>query len=295
MVDDLLADGADLEMLADGFGFTEGPAWHVRERCLYFSDVHGDARWRWSEAHGLELVARPSHKSNGSDFGPDLRHVVCEHVTSRVVAWGPDGTYDVLASHYGGVQLNSPNDVCVASDGTVYFSDPAYGRVAPAGVDREQELDVNGLYRVDREDGTLVLERDDFDQPNGVCLSPGERLLYANDTPRAHIRALAIASDGSLGEERVFAEGIGNGRFEDGIVDGMCCDDEGNLWTTGPGGLWAFSAEGRFLGVLEVDEPNVGNLTWGGEGWNELYLCATSRLYRIRTRVTARHLGVKWR
>jgi gluconolactonase len=293
MLDDLLADGATLEVLAEGFEFLEGPAWHPRERCLYFSDVHADARWRWSEARGAELVARPSQKSNGSAFAPDLRHVVCEHVTSRVVAWRPDGAFEVVASHYAGMQLNSPNDVCVSSDGTVYFSDPAYGRVAPAGVDREQELDVQGLYRVDPRDGTLVLERDNFDQPNGVCLSPDDRLLYANDSPRAHIRAFPIAADGSLGEERLFAEGIGNGRFEDGIVDGMCCDDGGNLWTTGPGGVWAFSPEGKRLGVLEVDEPNVGNLTWGGEGWDELYLCATSRLYRIRSRVTARHLGAR--
>jgi gluconolactonase len=292
MLDDLLAPDATPERLATGFGFTEGPAWHPRERRLYFSDVPGDARWRWSDELGLELVARPSQLSNGSAFAPDLHHVVCEHASSRVVAWAPDGSMRVLASHHQRRQLNSPNDVCAASDGTVYFTDPTYGRSAAYGhgLDREPELDVRGLYRLDRATGALTCEHDGFDQPNGLCLSPDERLLYVNDTPRAHVLVFGREADGSLGEPRVFVEGVGDGRFEHGILDGMACDVEGNLWTTGPGGIWAFDRRGVGLGVLALDEPNVGNLTWGGRGWDELFVCATGSVYRIRTRVTGHHV-----
>ncbi|WCB95333.1 Gluconolactonase [Baekduia alba] len=294
MLDDLLGPDAAPERLVEGLGFTEGPAWHPGERRLYFSDVPGDARWRWGEQDGLELVARPAQMSNGSAFAPDLSLVVCEHATSRVVAWAPDGAVRILASAHQGRQLNSPNDVCVASDGTVYFTDPTYGRSAAHGhgVDRPPELDVRGLYRVDPATGALTCEHDGFDQPNGLCLSPDERLLYVNDTPRAQVLAFPRRPDGRLATPRVFAPDVGDGRFEHGIVDGMACDVHGNLWTTGPGGIWVFDRRGARLGVLAFDEPNVGNLTWGGRAWDELFVCATGSVYRLRTRVAGHHVAL---
>jgi gluconolactonase len=292
MLDDLLAPDATPERLVEGLGFTEGPAWHPHERCLYFSDVPGDARWRWSDERGLELVARPSQLSNGSAFAPDLRHVVCEHATSRVVAWKRDGTMEVLASHHRGRRLNSPNDVCAAGDGTIYFTDPTYGRSATHGhgIDRPAELEVRGLYRIDRATGALSCEHDGFDQPNGLCLSPDERVLYVNDTPRATVLSFPRDDDGRLGDPSPFVSGVGDGVFEQGILDGMACDEHGNLWTTGPGGVWVFDRHGARLGVLTFDEPNVGNLTWGGRGWDELFVCATGSVYRVATRVRGHHL-----
>jgi gluconolactonase len=135
-----------------------------------------------------------------------------------------------------------------------------------------------------------VCEWDGFDQPNGLCLSPDERVLYVNDTPRAQVLAFDRRADGSLCAGKCFAGDVGDGRFENGILDGMACDVEGNLWTTGPGGLWVFDRHGARLGVLAFDEPNVGNLTWGGAGWDELFVCATGSVYRVRTRVTGQHL-----
>lgn len=291
-VPDLIEEGSRLEALAGGFVFTEGPAWNPAEGRLYFSDVLGDARWRWSEWDGLEKVAFPTHKSNGSAFAPDLSHVVCEHNTSRVVRWITPTRLEVLASEYEGAQLNSPNDVCVGSDGRIYFTDPDSGREEPAGLERDKELEFHGVFTISPW-GELALLRDDFANPNGICLSPAEDVLYVNDTPRAEIRGFEIEADGSLGREWKVAEGIGDGIFEHGIVDGMKCDFEGNIWVTGPGGIWVFTETGTRIGVLPVPEPNVGNLAWGGADWCELYICGTSRLYRIRTRLAGQHVDFK--
>jgi gluconolactonase len=287
---ELLDPEAELEQLAEGFSFSEGPAWHPVEQRLYFSDVVGSVRYRWSEADGLEELHKPSDHSNGSAFAPDLTHVVCEHETARVVAYRPDGSYEVLASHWQGRQLNSPNDVCVRSDGTLWFSDPPFGRDGVAGPERDQELDVQGLFSV-RPDGELLLARDDFGGPNGVCLSPDESILYVNDTARAHVRAFDVAADGTLSGDRLFAEGIGEATLAGGIVDGMKCDVHGNLWVTGPRGIWVFSPAGEHLGVLEVPQPNVGNFAWGGPDWTDLYVCATAALYRVPTKVAGHRLA----
>jgi gluconolactonase len=283
---DLVEAGARVEKLGGGFSFTEGPVWNPVERRLYFSDLMGDARWRWSAASGLEEVLRPSGKANGMTFEPDMTLVVCQHNTSRLLALR-DGASEVIASHYQGRELNSPNDVCGHSSGALFFSDPTYGRMAEPGIERDQELDFQGVYMVAPGTRELRLLRDDFGQPNGVCLSPDESVLYVNDTPRAHIRALRVDDEGEVIEDRVFAEQIGDGSIEVGAVDGMKCDELGNVWVTGPGGLWVFAADGTRLGVIDVPEV-VGNLAWGGPDRTELFICATTSLYRLVTRVRGR-------
>ena len=206
----------------------------------------------------------------------------------------PDGTgsgREVLASHYEGKTLNSPNDVIVKSDGTIYFSDPTYGRMPGFGVERDQELDFQGVYRISPEGGEPQLLVDDFEQPNGLCFSPDESLLYINDTPRAHIRAFDVQPDGSIANGRMFAEGIGTGELEKGgLVDGMKCDEHGNIWVTGPDGVWIFDSDGEHLGVLEVPE-SVGNINWGGPDWNWLFLPSTTSLYRVQCKVAGNRLG----
>jgi gluconolactonase len=284
---ELLDGHAVPERLCDGFAFTEGPVWNPVEQRLYFSDLAGDARWRWSDAAGLELVERPTGKGNGMTYERDLTLVVCQSTTSRLLAYRPDGHVDVLASHHGSRELNSPNDVCGRSDGTLFFSDPTYGRMPHGGLEREPELDFRGVYAVLAGSRELRLLRDDFGQPNGLCLSPDESLLYVNDTPRAEIRALRVNAACEVIDDRVFAGGLGDGTVEDGPVDGMKCDEHGNVWITGPGGVWVFRPDGRRQGVVPVPEI-VGNLAWGGADRRELFLCATSSLYRLRTRVRGR-------
>jgi gluconolactonase len=286
-------DGA-VERLATGFQFTEGPIWNAAEGALYFSDMPGDVRRRWSPRDGVSEVMRPSNKCNGMVYDADGNLLVCEHVTSQLVRERPDGTREALATHFEGSELNSPNDVCVRSDGTIYFTDPIFGRIAHVGLERPLVLGFQGVYSVPagaREGGvpTLVVDRDEFDQPNGLCFSPDESLLYVNDTPRAHIKVFDVAADGSLSGGRVFFAGMGTGVIADGVPDGMKVDERGNVWVTGPGGVWVISAAGEHLGTIEVPE-NVGNLAWGGDGWRTLFLPSSTSLYRIETKVASTRL-----
>jgi gluconolactonase len=289
---ELIGEGAEVERLGTGFTFTEGPLWHPHGYLL-FSDMPGDVRRRWDEESGVTEVANPSNKGNGMTWDLDGRLLVCEHVTSSLVRMDPDGTgsgREVLASHYDGKELNSPNDVIVKSDGAIYFTDPTYGRMPVFGVEREQELDFQGVYRLPPGGGEPELVVDDFAQPNGLCFNADESLLYINDTERAHIRVFEVGSDGSLSGGDVLADGIGTGDLDSGeLVDGMKLGERGNIWVTGPGGVWVFSPEGEHVGVLEVSE-NVGNLNWGGPDWSWLFIPASTSMYRVKTKVSGNRL-----
>jgi gluconolactonase len=284
---------AQLERLGTGFTFTEGPIWNKEGRFLLFSDMPGDVRRRWSEEDGVTEVANPSNKGNGMTYDANGRLLVCEHSTSSLVRMDPDGTgsgREVVASHYDGKELNSPNDVIEASEGSIYFSDPWYGRMPGFGVERERELGFQGVYRIAPGGGDPQLLVDDFEQPNGLCFSPDESLLYINDTPRAHIRVFDRQPDGTIANGRMFFENIGSGVIEEGIPDGMKIDERGNIYVTGPGGIWVISPEAEHLGVIEVPE-NTGNLNWGGDDWNELYIPSTTSVYRIRMKVSGNRLS----
>src|SRR3954449_4008120 len=243
---ELVDEDAEVERLGTGVTFTEGPIWNP-EGFLLFSDMPGGTRRRWDEGSGVREIAKPSNKGNGMTLDNEGRLVVCEHVTSSVVRMDPDGTgsgREVLASHYGGKELNSPNDVVVHSDGSIYFTDPTYGRMPGFGVEREQQLAHQGVYRIPPGGGDPQLLVDDFDQPNGLCFSPGESILYVNDTTKAHIRVFDVGSDGTLANGRLFAENIGTASLEKGdLVDGMKCDEGGSVWVTGPSGIWVFSPQ----------------------------------------------------
>lgn len=288
---DLVDEALEIEQLGSGFTFTEGPVWNPAGEFLLFSDMPGDTRRRWDERNGVQVLASPSNKSNGLTFDAHGRLIACEHSTSSVVRMDPEGTgsgREVIASHYTGKELNSPNDVAVHSDGSIYFTDPTYGRMPGFGVEREQDLDFQGVYRIPADGGDLQCLADDFDQPNGLCFSPGESLLYVNDTNRAHIRVFDVQEDGTLANDRFFAEGIGTASLEKmDLIDGMKCDERGNIWVTGPGGVWVLSAEGDHLGTIEIPQP-VGNLHWGGNDWSWIYVCASTSIYRFRAKVAAR-------
>jgi len=288
---DLLDEGAEAERVATGFTFTEGPIWVKEGGYLLFSDMPGDVRRKWSPEGGVVEVMRPANKCNGMTLEADGSLLVCEHSTSTVVrarlnADGTEASREVVASHYGGKELNSPNDVIVGPDGSIYFSDPWYGRMPVFGEERERELDICGVYRIPPGGGDLQLLLDDFDMPNGLCFSPDRSILYVNDTPRAHIRAFDVQADGSLANGRLFFEGIGTGDIAGGIPDGMKCDERGNIWVTGPKGVWVISPAGEHLGIVEVPE-HTGNLTWGGAGWRDLYVPSSTSVYRIRTKVAS--------
>jgi len=286
--EELIDSWAPVGQVGTGFTFTEGPIWHPVDHYLLFSDMPADVRRRWDQRGGVREVMRPSNKCNGMTYDADLNLIVCEHATSTLVRERPDGRREVLASHFEGHELNSPNDVVVKSDGSIYFSDPWYGRMPVYGVERPRQLGFQGVYRVPPGGGEPVLEVDRhmFDQPNGLCFSPDEHRLYINDTVQALIRVFDVSTYGSLLNGRVFASGIVSER-EPGLPDGMKCDSRGNVWVTAPGGVWVYAPSGELIGKVRVPEM-VANLAWGGLDFQTLYMCATHSVYSVKTKVGPR-------
>ncbi len=285
---ELVDPSAEVEQVATGFTFTEGPVWNQEGDFLLFSDMPGDVRRRWSEKDGVTELRRPNNKGNGMVYDSEGNLLVCEHVTSSLVRERRDGVRETLAWHYQGKYLNSPNDVITRSDGTIYFTDPGFGRMPGFGIPREQELSFQGVYMIPAGGGDpqLVVGETEFEQPNGLCFTPDEARLYINDTTRALIRVYDVADDGSLSGGREFFSGVGTGVIEDGIPDGMKVDERGNVWVTGPRGVWVISPSGEHLGVIEVPE-NVGNLAWGGSDWKMLYIPSSTSMYRLPTKVAS--------
>jgi gluconolactonase len=281
---ELVPEGSSVERVADGFVFTEGPIWHPRAQHLLFSDIPADVRYRYTTDGAVAPARSFSYKCNGMTYDADLNLIVCEHATSSVVREAPGETREIVAQEFEGEELNSPNDVVVARDGSIYFTDPWYGRMPVFGHPRTRRLGWQGVFRIPPGGGELQLlvGRDEFEMPNGICFSPDESLLYVNDTPGAFIRVYDVNADGSLASGRIFFADVGTGVTADGVLDGMKCDERGNIWVTGPGGIWVISSAGDHLGVIRVPEQ-AGNLTWGGEDWHTLYIAATTGLYAIRT------------
>ncbi|MEM6946155.1 MAG: isochorismatase family protein [Pseudomonadota bacterium] len=277
--------------LGTGFVFTEGPIWHPLDRHLLFSDMPGDVRRRWTPDGRVEEVMRPSHKGNGMTYDAGLNLLVCEHATSSVARFRPDGTREVLASHFEGRELNSPNDIVVGKDGSIYFTDPTFGRMEHFGVPRPLEMGFQGVYRLSPDhrpgdEAELVSDRYMFTQPNGLCFSPCERWMWVNDTEQASIRMFDVAEDGRLVNGRIFASGISE-TLRRGLPDGMKADIDGNLYVTAPGGVWVYDFHGMKLGEIACPEM-VANLHWGGDDWQTLYLCACTSLYSVRMKKRGR-------
>ncbi len=277
---DLVDARAVVEQLATGCQFTEGPLWNTLENFLLFSDIPANAMKRWDATSGMSIYRAPSGKSNGLTYDKHGCLIACEHANRRVSRTTADGQVITIASHYQGKRLNSPNDVVVKSDGSIYFTDPPYGLTSAYGVAAEKELDFQGVYRLAPDEDTLMLLIDDFDRPNGLCFSPDESILYINDTERMHVRAFDVQPDGAITNGRVFAEEEG----DNGKPDGMKVDIEGNVYLTGPGGIWVFAADGTHLGVILVPE-RTANLTWGGDDWKTLFITATTSIYQIKCKV----------
>jgi len=271
---------AAMERLATGYGFIEGPVWHPYEKWLVFSDIPESRMYRRSASGEIELFREPSHKANGNTLDRQGRLVTCEHATSRVTRTEPSGTVTVLATHYADKELNSPNDIVVATGGSIYFTDPGFGRVEFYGVPRPQELPFQGVYRIDG-NGAITLLADDFAQPNGLCFSLDESRLFINDTERGHIRVFGVEANGDLNGGAVWAATEGT---EPGSPDGMKIDSRGNLYCTGPGGIHVFDASGELLGVIATPEE-CANFTFGDEDLRSLYIAASTSLYRLRVRV----------
>jgi len=278
---ELLDPSVEPELLAGGFIFTEGPVWHPARRCVYFSDIPADTKYRWSPGDGAQVHRKPSHFSNGHTLDAEARLIACEHRTRRVTREGPDGI-EVLADRYQGKRFNSPNDVIVAPDGGVIFTDPTYGLKKPdEGGPQDAELDFRGVYRIPPGGGEPELLASDFTQPNGLALSPDARRLYIGDSGEAHIRVFDVGQGGRLSGGGLFIEmRVG----QPGATDGMKVDERGNLWSTGQGGIWVIAPDGGLLGRILWPEV-TSNCNWGDDDRRTLYVTATHGLYRIRALV----------
>ena len=289
--DALVPLDATIEKLADGFEFTEGPVW-VRqgepEPHLLFSDIPANAIKKWSTSEGVTDFMNPVYDgdpgertqvgSNGLLIDGEGRLILCEHGNRRVSRIEADGSITVLADRYDGKRLNSPNDAVFHSNGWLYFTDPPYG-LAGQDEDPTKELDFNGIFRLSQE-GEVQLLVSDQTRPNGIGLSPDERTLYvANSDGNQKVWfAYDVLEDGTLGPGRVFFDV--NAESAPGAADGMTIDRNGNLFATGPGGIWVISPDGRHLGSIQPDEVPA-NAAWG-DGGSTLYMTARTGLYRIR-------------
>ena len=274
---------ARVERLWTGARWSEGPAWFAAGRYLIWSDIPHNRMLRWDEADGSVSVFRqPSMNSNGNTVDAQGRLVTCEHLGRRVTRTEHDGSITVLADRWQGKRLNSPNDVVVKSDGSIWFTDPPYGILIDyEGGRAESEIGACNVYRVDPENGDMRIVADDYVKPNGLAFSPDEGLLYIADTgashdpdgPR-HIRRHKVAPDGRLSGGEVFAE-CGNGLF-----DGFRVDRDGRIWTSAADGVHCYDPEGTLIGKVLIPET-VANVCFGGARLNRLFICGTTSLYSV--------------
>jgi gluconolactonase len=272
---------APLEKLADGFRWLEGPVWFGDMGCLLFSDIPNDRIMRWTEGRGVDVFRQPSGYSNGQTRDREGRLITCSHRLRCVLRTELDGAVTVLADRFDGKRLNSPNDIVVKSDGTIWFSDPPYGIDNDyEGGRQEQELPPR-VYRLDPRTGALGIVTDAFEGPNGLCFSPDERRLYIVETGRRfgdpevkHIRVFDVGEDGALRNGSVFH------KINPGNSDGIRCDEDGNVWSAAGDGVHCIDPSGALLGKIRTPS-RVANITFGGRGRSRLFICASQTLYAI--------------
>jgi gluconolactonase len=264
---------AKLETLATGFGFTEGPVWDPAG-FVYVSDEEQNKIYRvYADGHKEELIALGDPDGNTYDRKQKL--LDCASVLRAIIRIEPDGKYQVLADHFEGKRFNSPNDVVIGPDGAIYFTDPTLD--LPSG--EKQEIPFQGVYRLG-DNGEVRLLTKELSQPNGLAFSPDSKKFYVDDSEQRNIRVYDFQPDGSLSNGRIFASEAGPQKG--GVPDGMKFDRDGNLYVTGPEGIWVWAANGQHLGTIVMPEQPA-NLAWGDPDYGTLYITATHSVYKLRT------------
>jgi gluconolactonase len=289
-LDALLDPQARIEMLADGFEWSEGPVWNAAAGELLFSDIPNNVIHAWKAGSGLRVFMKPSGYtgvagygsepgSNGLAFDADGRLLFCEHGDRRVSVLTKGGGKMTLADRFQGKRLNSPNDLVVHSDGSIFFTDPIYG-LPKREQDPLRELDFCGVFRIAK-DGTVTLLTREIERPNGIALSPDEKTLYVANShaPRPHIFTMELKADGSAGAPKTFFDT--KGLAGPGSADGMKVDAAGNLWATGPGGLMIISPQGKLLGRV-LTHRATANVAFGGDDGKSVFLTADDRILHFK-------------
>lgn len=280
---DCLIGHARVERLWTGARWSEGPVWFAAGRYLLWSDIPNNRLMRFDETDGSVSVFRePSQNCNGNTVDRQGRLVTCEHLTRRVTRTEHDGQITIIADRYQGKRFNSPNDVVVKSDGSIWFTDPSYGILMDyEGMRAESEIGACHVYRVDPDTGDIRIVADDYVKPNGLAFSPDESVLYIADTGAthtpggpAHIRAHRVGPDGSLSGGEVLADCTA------GLFDGFRLDRDGRIWSSAADGVHCLSPDGRLIGKVLIPEL-VGNVCFGGPKLNRLFICGTTSLYSV--------------
>jgi gluconolactonase len=270
---DLFDRTAKLEKMADGFGFTEGPVWDDRGRFLYVSDEEQNKVYRvFPDGRKEALVSMGD--PDGSTLDKQHRFITTASVLRAIVEVQPDGNIRTLADKFEGKKFNSPNDIVVGPDGALYFTDPTLDLVKG----EKQEIPFQAVYRLD-DAGAVRLVARDFQQPNGLAFSPDGKRLYVDDSKTREIRVYDVGQNGEVSGGRLFGKEEGRR----GVPDGMKVDAAGNLYVTGPGGIWVWSPDGQRLGAILLPEV-AANLAWGDSDYRTLYITATHSVYRLRTK-----------
>ncbi len=282
-----------LERIAGGLSWVEGPVWHKGDGYLLFSDIPANTVYKWKPGEGLSLYLEKSGYrgtdpfegnepgSNGLAFDAENRLILCRHGDRQIARLEPDGRFTVLADHFGGQRLNSPNDLVLSSTGDLYFTDPPFGR--PRGFDDPDKAPVQGVYRLSR-DGTLALVIRDLTAPNGLALSPDERYLYVSDVDpkRSAWLAYEVHEDGTLGRGRILFNATPWRQDPYFGPDGFKIDEDGNIWGARPGGISVIAPDGTLLGTIETGKP-TSNVAWGEDG-RTLFVTSADSVYRLRLR-----------
>src|ERR1700722_328090 len=270
---ELIPKGAKLELVAGGMGFTEGPAWEPAGPRYVRQEINNKIYRVYPDGHKDELISLGDPDGNTYDGHRQL--IDCASVLRAIIRIKPDGTFTVLADHYQGKRLNSPNDVVIGPDGAIYFTDPT----SDLPKDQKQELDFKGVFRLDAQ-GQVTLLTKELTEPNGLAFSPDGKKLYVDDSSQRNIRVYDFQPDGTLRNGRIFGEERGG--KEEGVPDGMKLDLAGNLYVTGPGGIWVWDPNGHHLGTILLPEQPA-NLAWGDSDMKTLYITATTSLYKLKT------------
>jgi gluconolactonase len=271
---DLIDRNAKLQRVATGFGFTEGPMWDPAG-FLYVSDETLNKIFRvYPNGKKEEVIALGD--PDGNTFDRQHRLIDCASVLRAIIEVSSDGKYKILADRFEGKKFNSPNDVIVGPDGALYFSDPTLDLVAG----EKQEIPFQGVYRLDQTGNVRLLTKD-LTQPNGLAFSPDGKHFYVDDDDKRNIRVYDVAADGTLRNGRIFGEEPG--AKNDGVPDGIKVDQHGNLFVTGPKGIWVWDAKGNHLGTIAMPEQPA-NLAWGDKHYGTLYITATTSVYRLETK-----------
>ena len=282
--DALVLFNAELELLATGFRWLEGPVWFGDQRCLLFNDIPNNRTLRWSEQHGISTFLEPSAYANGQARDRQGRLIQCHHSSRCLTRLNHDGSVTTLVDQAEGKRLNAPNDVVVKRDGSIWFSDPLYGLLSDYEGGRQVSEQSPAVYRLDPDTAAITAVVRDFDGPNGLAFSPDEQLLYVSETgsassgePRQYIRRFSVSADGTaLSGGEIFH------KISAGWADGFRVDEQGNLWCSADDGVHVIAADGTLLGKVRTPQ-RVSNLCFGDRFNSRLFICASTSLYSLFT------------